>query len=185
MAKVDLSSMALSDVSLIRLVTKGSVKKEYLFTSSTDFEAEEVIQEGEEKPLIIKGVLRANKPAKDTLLGHDIKLIDNLFTPEVLCLLQGGEIEAGEDGKFKKYLPPIVGEDVVKEKFDMEIYSAIIENDGETGDYLKTTYYNCIGQNKPVSFKDDEYFTAEYGIQSRPANGERPYDFEIVTGLPQ
>ena len=153
MAKVDLSSMALSDVSLIRLLTKGSVKKEYLFTSSTDFEAEEVIQEGEEKPLIIKGVLRANKPAKDTLLGHDIKLIDNLFTPEVLCLLQGGEIEAGEDGKFKKYLPPIVGEDVVKEKFDMEIYSAIIENDGETGDYLKTTYYNCIGQNKPVSYR--------------------------------
>ena len=185
MAKVDLSSMALSDVSLIRLLTKGSVKKEYLFTSSTDFEAEEVIQEGEEKPLIIKGVLRANKPAKDTLLGHDIKLIDSLFTPEVLCLLQGGEIEAGEDGKFKKYLPPIVGEDVIKTKFDMEIYSAIVENDGETGDYLKTTYYNCIGENKPVSFKDDEYFTAEYGIQSRPANGERPYSFEIVTGLPE
>jgi hypothetical protein len=67
----------------------------------------------------------------------------------------------------------------------MEIYSAIVENDGETGDYLKTTYYNCIGENKPVSFKDDEYFTAEYGIQSRPANGERPFDFEIVTGLPQ
>ena len=86
---------------------------------------------------------------------------------------------------IKKYLPPIVGEDVVKTKFDMEIYSAIVENDGETGDYLKTTYYNCIGQNKPVSFKDDEYFTAEYGIQSRPANGERPYDFEIVKGLPQ
>ena len=80
MAKVDLSSMALSDVSLIRLLTKGSAKKEYLFTSSTDFEAEEVIQEGEEKPLIIKGVLRANKPAKDTLLGHDIKFFfNNIF----------------------------------------------------------------------------------------------------------
>ena len=134
MAKVNLSSMALSDVSMIRLVTKDGAEKEYIFTSSTDFEAEEVIQEGEEKPLIIKGVLRANKPAKDTLLGHDIKLIDSLFTPEVLCLLQGGEIEAGEDGKFKKYHPPIVGEDVVKTKFDMEIYSAIVENDGETGD---------------------------------------------------
>ena len=132
MAKVDLSSMALSDVSKIRLVTKDGTNREYIFTSSTDFEAEEVIQEGEEKPLIIKGVLRANKPAEDTLLGHDIKLIDSLFTPEVLCLLQGGEIEAGEDGKFKKYLPPRVGEKVAKVKFDMEIYSAIVENDGET-----------------------------------------------------
>lgn len=185
MAKVDLSSMALSDVSKIRLVTKDGTNREYIFDSSTDFEANEVIQEGEEKPLIIKGVLRANKPAEDTLLGHDIKLLDSLFTPEVLCLLQGGEIEVGENGKFKKYLPPRVGEKVTKVKFDTEIYSAIVENDGETGDYLKTVYYNCIGQNKPVSFKDDEYFVAEYGIQSRPANGERPYDFEIVTGLPQ
>ena len=119
MANVQLSSMALSDVSLIRLVTKDGKNNVYRFTSSTDFEAEEVIEEGEEKPLIIKGVLRANKPAKDTLLGHDIKLIDSLFTPEVLCLLQGGEVETNEDGSFKKYLPPIVGEDVVKTKFDM------------------------------------------------------------------
>ena len=185
MSKVDLNSMALSDVSMIRLVTKDGNNKEYIFTSSTDFEAEEVIQEGEEKPLIVKGVLVANKPAKDTLLGHDIKLVDNLFTPEVLCLLQGGEIETGEDGEFKKYLPPIVGEESVKIKFDTEIYSAIVEKDGETGQYLKTVYYNCIGQNKPLSFKDDEYFVAEYGIQSRPANGERPYDFEVVTGLPK
>ena len=185
MAKVDLNSMALSDVSMIRLVTKDGKNSEYIFTSGTDFEAEEVMQEGEEKPLIIKGVLRANKPAKDILLGHDIKLIDNLFTPEVLCLLQGGTIQTGTDGKFRKYLPPIVGEDVVKVKFDMEIYSAIIENDGETGEYLKTVYYNCVGQNKPLSFKDDEYFVAEYGIQSRPASGERPYDFEVVTGLPK
>ena len=106
----------------------------------------------------------------------------NVYRWNCKCLDQ---IEAGEDGKFKKYLPPIVGEDVVKVKFDTEIYSAIVENDGETGQYLKTVYYNCVGQNKPLSFKDDNYFVAEYGIQSRPANGERPYDFEVVTGLPK
>ena len=47
MANVQLSSMALSDVSLIRLVTKDSKNNVYRFTSSTDFEAEEVIEEGE------------------------------------------------------------------------------------------------------------------------------------------
>ena len=46
MSKVDLNSMALSDVSLIRLVTKDGENKEYIFTSSTDFEAEEIKRGG-------------------------------------------------------------------------------------------------------------------------------------------
>ena len=71
-----------------------------------------------------------------------------------------------------------------------------IWNENNFQDISLSPVAKALGISKPALYKHFrdkeeliveiyEYFTAEYGIQSRPANGERPYDFEIVTGLPQ
>jgi len=36
----------------------------------------------------------------------------------------------------------------------------------------------------PLSFKDGEYYSNEYTIQSRPEKGTAPYTIEKVTALP-
>ena len=43
--------------------------------------------------LIIKGVLKAQKPKKSTITGNTIVLTDNVFTPELVKALQGGVIK--------------------------------------------------------------------------------------------
>lgn len=184
MAVEKLTSIPLTDVSMAEIITTTGAKT-YQFETASEVGTEEVVSEGEEQTLKIKGKIWANKKAEDTTLGYDLTLKNNVFIPEVVKVLNGGTITtASEGGAFQKYEAPAMGEKVVKEKFSLSFYSEEVAPDGPTGRYAKITFPSCMGAKCPISMKDGEYFASEIIIKSRPANGERPYTIEMVESLP-
>lgn len=171
-----LNQYAVSDVSLVVLET-GT--EDYPFTTASEVETEEVVEEGEEQSLIIKNKVIANRAAQDAVLGTDITMVDNVFCMEVMQLLQGGEISGS------KYTAPKIGELPAKTKFTATLYSAVVSTDGDTGEFIKVMYPSCSGNSVPLAFKDGEYSAPEYTINSRPAQGQAAYTIEKVASLPE
>lgn len=135
--------------------------------------------------LIVKGRLIAQKPQETTVTGHTLVLTDNVFNDKLVKMLQGGTIEYEEDGTtFKKYSPPVVGSTDKGEVFKLKAYSAIYNAAGILTGYECITYPNC--QGVPIGFNSEDgvFRATEYTINSAPAQGEAPYDLEIVSVLP-
>lgn len=178
-----INQLPLSDVCLVRIITTDAI---FPFKTSDEIASEEIVSEGEEQTLKIKGTIYANREAEDTVLGYDLTLKDNVMCPEVLKVVQGGNITYDSDGTtVTKYEAPPVGKTNAKEKFDTEIYTAIVGTDGDTGEFAKITFPSCTGASVPLSFKDGEYYSNEYKIKSRPTKGVAPYTIDIVETLPE
>lgn len=172
---------ALSDVSMIEIVVGEDT---YTFDTADEVTIEEVLDEGEEQTLKIKGRLYANRAADDTVLGNDITCKDNLMSPELLQIMQGGTLNVDDSGNFVSYAAPATGATDNRVKFTTNIYTAEVSTDGDTGRYLKVTYPDCYGSSVPLTFQDGVYFTNSYTIKSRPAKGSSPYSVEFVDELP-
>ena len=182
----EFTQLPLTDVVLVQLVTKESSPRTLSFQTSDEIKTEEVVKEGEAKELIIKNQLIAKKETPDLMLGYDLTFKDNVMSPEVMQVVQGGTIEYDSETRaFKKYEPPAIGTKPNLTAFDVIVYSEIVGDDGATGEYAKFTFPNCKGGNVPVNLKDGEYYSNEYKVKSRPAIGQKPYILEIVNILPE
>lgn len=136
--------------------------------------------------LIIKGVLKAQKGEETTITGNNIVLTDNVFTPELVVLLQGGNVEYdSETNAFKSYTPPVAGQKANNKPFELVVYSAIYNAAALCIGYEKITYPNCQGQPVALSSQDGTFRVAEYTINSAPDVGEPPYKLEVVKELPE
>lgn len=137
-------------------------------------------------PLIVKGVLIAQKPQETTVTGNSIVLTDNVFNPELVKILQGGTIKYDKTDATKVigYTPPKVGSSEKGEVFELIAYSAIYDAAGLIKGYERISYPNC--QGVPVAFnsQDGSFRAPEYTINSAPNNGEAPYDIDIVDSFP-
>lgn len=139
----------------------------------------------DKKTLIIKGRLISQKPQKTTVTGNTIVLTDNVFNFDVVKILQGGKIKTNEDGEIIGYTPPLSGSKDEGELFELMAYSAIYGANGVAEGYEKITYPNCQGVPIALTSEDDVFRVIEYTINSAPANGEPPYDMDIVPELPK
>ena len=172
-----MADIFLCDVALAEIKVKGGAT--HLFATADEVSGEPVIEEGENKPLKIKGQLLANKTTPDMILGHDFTIKDNRFSAELLADLQGGTASEGS------YTAPAIGAVKNNKVFDFSAYIEVVGDEGPTGDYLKYTYPNCTGGFISPNFKDGEYFAAEYTIKSRPAIGSAAYTVELLSELPE
>lgn len=140
----------------------------------------------EKVALIVKGKLIAQKPATTTVTGNTIVLTDNVFNPELVTILQGGTIkyDTEDTTKVVGYRPPVVGSSDKGKVFTLNAYSAIYNAAGVITGYEKIAYPNCQGVPVSLNSEDGVFRVAEYTINSAPANGEAPYDIDIVDVLP-
>lgn len=168
------------------LVTIETATGEFGFDTASKVAVDPQIEEQEAVKLIVKGILRAQKPPVKTLTGNTITLSDNVFNPELVLILQGGTIkyDAQNTDKIIGYTPPVAGSDDKGEVFKLNCYSAQYNAAGQIVQYEKIQYPNCTGS--PVAFgSEDGVFRApEYTINSAPNTGEAPYDISYVTELP-
>lgn len=168
------------------LVTIETSDGEFGFDTSNKIEVEPQIEEEDAVKLVVKGILRAQKPKTSTVTGNEITLSDNVFNPELVLILQGGEIlyDAEDTKKIIGYNPPAAGSSDKGEKFKLNAYSAQYDASGSIVQYEKITYPNCQGQ--PVAFgsEDGAFRAPEYTITSAPKTGERPYEIRYVDTLP-
>lgn len=172
------------DCAMIVLTTEETTPKVYGFTSGTKIGVEANIETSEAIKLMIKGVLKAQKPEKRTLTGHTITLTDPMTIMEMLPLLDGGELVRDQTtDEITGYRPPNTGATITKTKFTMDCYSAIMDGSSVTG-YEKVTYTGCEGQPFSPQSEDDVFRVNEYTIISAPTAGTPPFTLDIVDALP-
>lgn len=177
------AEIATIDVCLVTIETE---KGEFGFDTANSISVEPQIEEEEAIKLIVKGILRAQKPKVNTLTGNVITLVDNVFNPELVLVLQGGVIKYDEATPTKVigYTPPVAGSAEKGEVFKLNAYSAQYDASGQIVQYEKITYPNC--QGVPVAFgsEDGAFRASEYTINSAPKIGEAPYEINYVANLP-
>lgn len=169
------------------LITIETAEGEFGFDTANQISVEPQTEEEDAVKLVVKGILRAQKPKVVTITGHEITLTDNVFNPELVLVLQGGTIKyaADDPDKIIGYAPPIAGSSDKGEKFKLNAYTAQYDASGQIVQYEKITYPNC--QGVPVAFgsEDGAFRAPEYTIISAPKQGEAPYEINYVNELPE
>lgn len=185
------------DVSLVTIsYDNDGTTVEIGFDTAKQIEVEAQTEEQDAVKLIVKGKLKAQKPASVTITGHQITLHDNVFIPELVKLLQGGTIKYWQDANHTQsgttetdygvagYTPPVTGSDDKGKVVTLNAYSAIYNAAGVITGYEKTMYPNCTGVPIAFNSEDDTFRAPEYTINSAPNTGQPPYDISYVKALP-
>ena len=155
-------------------------------TTDSKIGVEPQLETQEAVKLIVKGVLKAQKKKSVTVTGNIITLTDNVFIPEVVLMLQGGEIKYDTENpeKIVGYRPPVSGSTSAGKKFQLCAYSAQYNEAGDIVQYEKISYPNCTGNPVAFSSEDNTFRAPEYEIDSAPNKGEPPYEIDYVEALP-
>lgn len=188
------AEIATIDVSLVTIEVGGN---EFGFDTASSIEVEPQINEEDAITLVVKGILRAQKPAVSTITGNQITLTDNVFNPELVQVLQGGTIkywtsaehttEGDTDVGFgiSSYTPPVAGSADKGKVFKLNAYSANYDASGQIVQYEKITYPNCQGTPVALNSEDGAFRAPEYTINSAPKSNEAPYVITYVDELPE
>ena len=167
-------------------VKPAGTEDELILNTANQIQVTTATETQDKVPLIVKGVLIAQKPQVTTVTGNTLVITDNVFNPELVQILQGGTIKYSDDEPTKVvgYTPPAVGSSDKGKVFDLMAYSAIYDAAGLIKGYERSTYPNC--QGVPVAFnsQDGAFRAPSYTINSAPNNGQAPYDIDIVEALP-
>lgn len=178
------AEIATIDCNLITIETQDG--REFGFDTANKLEVEPQIEEEDAVKLVVKGILRAQKPKTSTITGHELTLTDNVFNPELVLVLQGGEIvyDPDDPDEIVGYNPPVAGSSDKGETFTLNAYTAQYDASGQIVKYEKMSYPNC--QGVPVAFgsEDGAFRAPEYTINSAPKTGEPPYSLTYVKALP-
>ncbi len=171
----------------VNLVTIEIDDDEFGFDTANSISVEPQVEEEDPVRLVVKGILRAQKPGTSTLTGNQITLTDNVFNPELVVALQGGEItyDTVDKNKVTKYKPPVAGSAAYTESFTLNAYSAQYNAAGQIVNYEKISYPNCVGTPVAFSSEDGTFRAPEYTINSAPDTGQPPYEITYVDALPE
>lgn len=175
------NEIATIDVALVSIQTYEVGADEIILDTANQIQVTVGTETQDKVSLIVKGRLIAQKPEEVTVTGNTIVLTDNVFNDEVVKILQGGTILTDQTtGAFIGYRPPVVGSDDKGKVFKLKAYSAIYNAAGILTGYERITYPNC--QGTPVAFnsEDGSFRSSDYTINSAPAEGESPYELDII-----
>lgn len=128
------------DVNLVTIKVADD-ENEIALDTATKIAVEPQIETTEATKLVIKNVLKAQKGEQSTITGNKITLTDNVFTPELVMVLQGGTITTdppGGSGKITKYEPPVAGSAEKGKVFTLCAYSAQYDASGQIVNYEKS-----------------------------------------------
>ncbi|CEO04856.1 Uncharacterised protein [[Clostridium] sordellii] len=165
----------------IALVTLDSIR----IDTADEYEAEPEIVEGEKVELIVNGELKASDEAPTIIKGYNLKFKDNAIRPKLMKALQGGVHTPGDSSENgQKYVGPNVGALKPVTINEVAVYTKIYAENGFTGEYIKTTYTNCVGDLVNFAFKANEFFASEFTVRSRPSGGQATYTMQVVDKLP-
>lgn len=178
------TEIATIDVALVSVQSYEQDADEIILNTANHMQVEVQTETEDPIKLVIKGNLIAQKGEQTTVTGNKITLTDNVFNDELVLLLQGGTILRDQTtGDFIGYRPPVVGAtgDSAKGKiFKLKAYSSIYNAAGVLTGYERITYPNC--QGTPVAFESEDgtFRSSDYVINSAPAEGESPYELDII-----
>lgn len=182
------SEFATIDVVLVVISqTVNNVTTMYGLTTGSKIAVEVQTETKDPVKLIVNGRLIAQKHQQVTVTGNKITLTDNVFTPEIVKMLQGGTIkyDSVDVTKIIGYTPPQVGDTAEILPFELQAYSARYDAAGLIIGYEKISYPNCKGEPVALNSENDVFRAPEYTINSAPQSGQAPYDIDYVDALPE
>lgn len=155
-----------------------------LYTVSTvkTVTPEPVYSEGREDELRSKNRILAQNFLDDILKGYNIKLKDVVFSPDLMAVIQGGEVT--ENGAISGFSSPAAGTEQVKPRFTLRVYSEEKNPDGTSGDCYRFTFPGCVGTDARFSFEDGEFILPEYTVRSRAPFNESCMSIECLGAKP-
>ncbi|MCT4507940.1 MAG: hypothetical protein N4A48_04140 [Tepidibacter sp.] len=175
-------SLPLSDIVLAEIVTEEDTPKTYKFKTASECKLSPKLSKGKEKILRIKNTIYSKSETKDICIGMDLTLKDNMFTPDVFTLIDGGTITYDESNPKKfKYRAPETGKEVKRTKFTLNLYTAEKDTSGNILGYVKLAYPHCEGTPVSFSLKDEDFMVPQLKIKSAPGIGESPYGIDYLT----
>lgn len=175
------TEIATIDVALVSIQTYEQGADEYILDTANHIQVEVQSETEDAVKLIVKGRLIAQKGETVTVTGNQITLTDNVFNAELVKILQGGTIITDQKtGDFVGYRPPVVGDTEKGKTFKLKAYSSIYNAAGTLTGYERITYPNCVGT--PIAFESEDgtFRASDYVINSAPAEGEAPYELDII-----
>ena len=190
-------AIATIDVALLVITTEETTPRTFCLDTASKIGIESQLETKDAIKLIIKGALKAQKGKVVTLTGTTITLTDNVFTPELVQVLQGGTIKYWSDAShteeqttdagfgISSYTPPVAGVREENTFFTLKAYSAVYNAAAQITKYECVEYPHCYGD--PVAFEseDDVFRAPEYTINSSPDTNEPPYKITYVDELPE
>lgn len=181
--KKKLEAIPTIDVSLVVIrVGTETDGTEYAVDTASQIAVEVQTETTDAIKLVKSGKLLAQKPQTTTITGNQITLTDNVFSPTLAKILQGGTVTGTGDSLV--YTPPAAGSSEKGSVFALDAYSAQYDASGQIVRYEKITYPNCQGTPFGVGAQDDTFRVPEYTINSAPKTGEAPYKISYVKTLP-
>lgn len=181
------TEIATIDVEMFTFTEVGGDNTEYLLKAASEIAVAPELEEREATKLVVKDRLIAQKRGKKTITGHTITLTDNVFSPELVLVMQGGELTYSDpetNTKVASYTPPLAGADSKPKVFTGKAYSAVYDAAGDIVNYECIEFPNCQGEPIELSRKDGEFSVTTYTITSAPNTGEAPYKITYVDALP-
>lgn len=178
------TEIATIDVALVTMQSYEENADELILDTANHIQLEVQTETEDAVKLVVKGRLIAQKGEQVIITGNRITLTDNVFNAEEVLLLQGGTILRDSTTQdFIGYRPPVVGAtgaDAKGKVFRLKAYSSIYNAAGVLTGYERITYPNCQGQ--PIAFEseDGKFRASDYIIDSAPAEGEAPYELDII-----
>lgn len=175
------TEIATIDVALVSVQTYEQGADEIILDTANHIQVEVQSETEDAVKLIVKGRLIAQKGETVTITGNQITLTDNVFNADLVKILQGGTILTDQTtGDFIGYRPPVVGDTEKGKTFMLKAYSSIYNAAGVLVGYERITYPNCVGT--PIAFESEDgtFRSSDYVINSAPAEGESPYELDII-----
>lgn len=175
------TEIATIDVALVTIQTYETGADEIILDTANHIQVAVQSETQDAVKLIVKGRLIAQKGEQVTITGNQITLTDNVFNGDIVQIFQGGTIKTDPvSGDFVGYTPPVLGSSDTGKLFRLNAYSSIYNAAGVLTGYEKISYPNCKGN--PVAFESEDgtFRSTDYVINSAPAEGEAPYDMDIV-----
>lgn len=177
----------LANIVRVEVETEEEIPKKYKLTDvASEANVEAYVSEGEEKELRVKNTIKAQNKTEDIVMGYDTTLVSVTMVPEILALVDGGELRYDDldPDKVVGYDAPIIGEPVERTPFTLHIYTEEKDTNGDTLSYVRFKYLHCKGTPVDYSLQDGEFFAPEMTIKSRPKKGERPVSIDFLDELP-
>lgn len=182
-----LQGMPICNIVRTEIITEGENAKTFTWETSSSADLEPVVSKGESKTLRVKNTVYASNMKEDIVTGNDIKFTDNLLNPEVLAIIDGGELryDAVDKTKVIGYDAPSIGQDVNRKSFTLNVYTEEKDADGTTIKFAKFNFPHCKGTPVKYTLKDGEFFTPQFTVHSQPKKGENPYTIDFLEKLPE
>ena len=176
-SSVAIDGMPIANIVLAEIINEATGAA-YMFDTAETAECKPDLSQGKEDILRVKNRIIAMNRTEDICIGYDIKLKNNTFTPEVMCLVDGGTMSStGYEG-------PEVGVVTERQPFTLNLYSEEKDYDSSTKSYVKFTFKHNKGKPVDFKFEDGKFYVPEFESHSRPKKHEKPIYISYVTSLP-